>query len=251
MEVLSAALPQIVCGFFIGFLIVYSGVGGGALVIPVMLLLFDTPPSLAIGTASVFATMTKTAAGMQHWRIGNVNVRLCALFASAAIPGVLITSVTVNYYAQAGEESFQQFLRYLIAAAVIVSLAAAQFRPSTTASAPALLLSAGFVVGAVMGATGVGGGVLIVPALLLLSNETPKRVVGASIVIALLLSAVTAVVYAGGGQIDYGLAAWMTVGAMLAVVPATKLLRVSSQKTVKIIVHVLIVIALFLMLWEA
>lgn len=251
MEILSAALPQMACGFIIGFLIVYSGVGGGALVIPAMLLFFDTSPSLAIGTASVFATMTKAAAGIQHWRIGNVNVRLCALFSASAVPGVLITAATVNYYAQNGDESFQQFLRYLIATAVVLSLVTAQFRPSTSARSPVLLMVAGFVVGAVMGATGVGGGVLIVPALLLLSNETPKRVVGASIVIALLLSAATAAVYAGGGQIDYSLAGWMTVGALLAIVPATKVLRASSQKTVKIIIHVLIVVALLLMLWDA
>lgn len=252
MESLAFALAPLACGFVIGFLIYYSGVGGGALVIPAMIVLFQTEPSVAVGTASVYAAATKIFAGIGHWRDGNVNARLCLRFSLFAAPGVLCAAPLVAYFAQSGDESFRELfqngLRYAIAAAVAISLFAAQFRPAAGMS-PKLLPPAGFLVGVLMGATGVGGGVLIVPALLLLSAENPKRVVGASIIIALALSALTAFIYAGGGQIDYPLALWMSAGSILAIAPAARLLRASSQKTVRRTLHILIFIALLLMLF--
>ena len=243
---------QLICGFIIGFLICYSGVGGGALVIPAMVVFFDVSPSVAVGTASVYAAVAKIGAGVSHWRDGNINGRLCAMFSLAAVPGVALSAAAVNYYTDSGGESFQEWLRYGIMAAILLALLSAQFRPAAGAAfSRRWLLAAAFVVGAIMGATGVGGGVLIVPVLLLLSGESPKRIVGASIIIALLLSALTALIYAGGGQINYVLAAWMTAGAFLAIIPATAALRRSSQTMVRHTLNIVIVLALLLMVQSA
>lgn len=252
MEWVIAVLPPLACGFVIGFLICYTGVGGGALVIPALVLLFGLPPSAAVGTASVYATATKIAAGAEHWRIGNINGRLCALFVAAAAPGVLLTALAINYFSQQAEweEALQTFLRYLIVAVIALALLLAQIKPTARRAGKTFLLLTAVTVGVLMGATGIGGGVLIAPALLLLSEESPKRVVGASIIIALALSALTALVYAGGGQVDYALAAWMTLGSLLAIIPAGKLLRKSSQHMVRKSLNGLIAVALLLMLWS-
>ncbi|MBE8158543.1 MAG: sulfite exporter TauE/SafE family protein [Betaproteobacteria bacterium] len=248
MEWILSGAPQLLCGFAVGFLICYSGVGGGAIVIPAIVVLFGVPASVAVGTASVFAAATKIAAGAEHWRRGNINGKLCAAFTAAAAPGVLLSAGLVAHYAGDLGESFQTGLRYCIAAAIALSLAAAQFRPAAGGGRRAAFLPAAFAVGVVMGATGVGGGVLIIPALLLLSDETPKRVVGASIIIALALSALTAAVYFGGGQINLSLALWMTAGALLAIKPAAQALAASSQKTVRRVLNAVIASALLLML---
>ena len=250
MEWILAGLPPLLFGFAAGFLICYSGVGGGAVVVPAVIVFFAQPVSVAVGTASIYAAATKIAAGIAHWKSGNVNGKLCAIFAAAAAPGVLLSAALVAYFSQLPEikESFQTGLRYFIAAVIALSLAAAQFRPAAGARAlPALLFSA-FMTGAVMGATGIGGGVLIIPALLLLSGESPKRIVGASIIIALALSALTAAVYAGGGQINIPLAAWMTAGSLLSIKPASWALNRSSQKTVRRALNTVIAAALLLML---
>ncbi|MGI9306525.1 MAG: sulfite exporter TauE/SafE family protein, partial [Gammaproteobacteria bacterium] len=222
MEWLAAGLPQLLCGFVIGFLIAYSGVGGGAAVIPAMIVFFNLPASAAVGTASIYAAATKTAAGFAHWRIGNVGWRLCAQFTAAAAPGVLLSAGFVAYFSRHAEfsETLQTALRYCIVAVIAFSLVVAQFKPSGNKRSLPLLRAAAFAVGIVMGATGIGGGVLIVPALLLLSGESPKRVIGASIIIALALSTLAAAIYSGAQQADYALAAWMSCGAFLAAKPA-------------------------------
>lgn len=248
-EWILSGVPQFLCGFAVGFLIAYSGVGGGAVVIPAMIVLFGEPAAAAVGTASIYAAATKTAAAAEHWRGGNVNGKLCAKFTAAAAPGVLLSAAAVAFFSRHEElgESFQTGLRYFIAAVIALSLAAAQFRPAAGGRTRAALMPAAFAVGAVMGATGVGGGVLIIPALLLLSGETPKRIVGASIVIALALSALAALVYWGGGQINFPLAAWMTAGSLLAVKPAAHALRLSSQKTARRVLILATAAALLLM----
>ena len=255
MDGIISIIPYLACGFVIGFLIAYSGVGGGALVIPVFVTLFDLSPALAVGTASVYATITKATAGFGHWRSHNINQRLCMTFSVVAIPGVLISAIGVNFLLQHFEkqpqalETMQTTLVYLIALAIALSLIIAQYRPTGTKKiSPAWLAIAAFIVGLVMGLTGVGGGVLIVPSLLLLTDEPPKRVVGNSIVIALVLSLLTAIIYTGGGKADYELALWMSVGSFLSIKPAMLLLQKSSEKTVRYALNVLIVIALVLML---
>ena len=56
------------CGFVMGFLICFTGVGGGVLIIPAIVYFFDLDVSVAIGTASVYATLTKIVAGVEHVR---------------------------------------------------------------------------------------------------------------------------------------------------------------------------------------
>ena len=248
---LAGAPSFLACGFVIGFLICYSGVGGGALAVPAAVLLFDMPVSMAVGSASVYAAATKVAAGAEHWRIGNVPWKMCGLFAAAAVPGVLLTAGPINYFTRdGGAEELQTALRYLVAGAIALSLLAAHFRPAAAGEySPPKLLSAAFVIGMMMGATGIGGGILIVPALLLLSGHEVRKVIGASIVIAVALSALVAFVYAGGGQIDYRFAGWMLVGSLPAIIPASWALRRSSPKAVQWILNVLIVAVLVMMVW--
>lgn len=250
MEWLDPVSQALLCGAVLGFLIHYSGVGGGVLVLPALTVLFGLPTSVAVGTASLYAAATKVVSGARHWRSGNVNGRLCLKFSVAAVPGLLISAKAVNYFARDGGDEFQAMLEYLVAAAIALSLVAAQFRGGQTgANRRFALPAAAFAIGLVMGATGVGGGVLIVPALLLLSAESPKRVVGASVVIAVVLSALTAWVYGRGEQIEYALAGWLVIGSLPGIWLGEAVLRRSSEKAVRKTLNVLILVALVAMLW--
>ena len=234
-----AAMPEaLLCGFVVGFLICFTGVGGGVLVIPAVSFFFDQPPSVAVGTAGVYAALTKIIAGAEHARIGNINYRLFARVAVAAAPGALLAAAAVNAALLLRPElkdQLQAALRGAVIAAILLSLYFAQFRPRVVSGREkkAPLLVGSFAVGVVMGLTGVGGGVLIAPLLMVLGGETPKRIVGASILIALALSALSAAVYAGGGQVNYELALWMSAGSLMAAPLGSRLLRRVSEEFVR------------------
>ena len=241
MDFFALAPSALLCGFVVGFLICLTGMGGGVLVIPAVSFFFDQPPSVAVGTAGVYAALTKLIAGAEHARIGNINYRLFARVSAAAAPGALLAAFAVNALLHLRPDfraELQGALRGAVIAAILLSLLFSQFPSARLAAAgrrekTAPLLVGAFAVGAVMGLTGVGGGVLIAPLLLLLGGETPKRIVGASILIALALSALSAAVYAGGGQVNYELALWMSAGSLLATPLGSRLLRRVSEEFVR------------------
>ncbi|MCH9758306.1 MAG: sulfite exporter TauE/SafE family protein [Proteobacteria bacterium] len=249
----SHAAAALLCGFIIGWLICFTGVGGGVLVIPTLTFFFSLPVSIAIGTASAYTTITKLMAGAEHIRIKNINYRLFVKLTCAALPGLFLSASVINYVLHQFPESnalVQQVLRWLVIAAILLSLVLIVGGKKSTAASEntLLLLISGFAIGLVMGATGIGGGVLIAPALLLLGKETPKRVVGTSILIALALSGLTAVLYSAGGQLDFSIALWMSAGSLLAIPIASRVLRRVSEAVVQKSLLVIIAAAVLLML---
>ena len=77
------ALQALLCGVVTGFLICFTGVGGGILVVPILSFFFSLPVSAAVGTASAYAALTKVFAGIEHARIRNINYAL----AGKSLPG--------------------------------------------------------------------------------------------------------------------------------------------------------------------
>lgn len=248
------AAAAVLCGFVIGWLICFTGVGGGVLVVPALTFFFALPPALAIGTASAYAALTKLLAGAEHARIGNINYVLLFKLISWALPGLAASAAAIHYFLAAHpqqEPLVQETLRAAVIAAIVLSLILTLRRPppateSTAPPPPAALAAAGIGIGIVMGATGIGGGVLIAPALLILGKDSPKRVVGTSIAAALGLSALTALLYSAGGQADIKLALCMSAGSLAAIPAASRTLRRASENTVKKSIIVLIAVAILL-----
>lgn len=257
----GGAAPAFLSGVIIGGLICFTGVGGGVLVIPVLTFFFGLPVSIAVGTASAYTAITKVMAGVEHLRIRNVNVPLFLRLSAWALPGLLLSALTVNlllHHFPAHGGTVQEALRLAVIFAIFLSLALilgdrrppanANGEANAAAYSHAALAVAGISIGVVMGATGIGGGVLIAPALLLIARETPKRVVGTSIVTALVLSALTALLYSAGEQLDWRLALWMSAGSLVAIPLASRALRRAPERVVKKVLLLLIGIAVLLML---
>ena len=246
-------IEALLWGVAMGFLICFTGVGAGVLVVPIISLFFGLPTSAAIGTASIYSTLTKIAAGIEHVRIRNVNYALFRAISVSAVPGILISAIGINatltYYPQY-TEAIQAILTKAVVAAIALSLVLVLFQAEKkiqhVSSRWAHVI--GFFIGLLMGTTGIGGGVLIVPALFLIGKETPKRVVGTSIAVALLLSGVTAIIYAGGGQADYTLALLMVAGSLIGIPLGSLGLRRASQTFLRYCVIITIAAALIISL---
>ena len=231
----------LLAGFLMGFLIYFTGVGGGVLVVPILIFFFALPAAVAVGTAAAYSLITKIMAGGGHWRAGNVNAALFKKIMFGAAPAALAAAGAVNYSVSLGAAAnasaaidVTRYLEALIIVVIIVALALTALRARGDGrGAPAWAVGLmGVFIGAAMGATGIGGGVLIIPALYVIGGATPKQVVGTSVLIALCLSALTAAVYAGGGQFDWRLALWMSVGSLAGVPLAARLFRRVSDAAV-------------------
>src|SRR4029079_801999 len=80
-----------VSGFVVGALVGLTGMGGGSLMTPLLILLFGVHPLTAVGTDLLFAATTKTAGTASHHKNGNVDWRVVGLLASGSVPATVLT----------------------------------------------------------------------------------------------------------------------------------------------------------------
>ncbi len=273
LSVLQMAL-RVVIGGVIGFMIGLTGIGGGVLVMPALTVFLGLTPTMAVGTASLYAFLTKIMAAVKHISLKNVDFKTCGSLLLGALPANVAVAMAINMYreANAGDEEllarFEGGLNMLIAAVIITSAfilimnlrkkanehgeeepspLARLTRKSTAATVVAGILS-GALVGALIGSTSVGGGVVLIPILISVFALSPNRTVGSSIIIGVALTLVTAIVFGKSGSLDVFTAILMAAGSIAGVIPGSKLAATLPQKTMKRIMVGMVLIAGALML---
>jgi uncharacterized protein len=229
-------------GFGVGVLVGMTGVGGGSLMTPLLILLFGVKPALAIGTDLAYAAVTKTLGGWRHFRSGAVDMAMAGWMALGSIPGalggvVLLEALDVD----------EDALILLVGAAVLITglmtLGRALLLPprdevhrvafTTRAKVKAVVL--GFCVGVVLGLTSAGSGALIAVGLIMLFHMRPRQVVGTDVFHAAVLLWAAALAHLVSGNVDFGLMGTLLLGSLPGVwigsgladrVPATTLRHV-------------------------
>jgi len=225
-------------GLGVGILIGLTGVGGGSLMTPLLLLVGGYSPTIAIGTDLAYGAVTKTLGGWRHLRAGNVDLRLSRYLAYGSVPGSLLGVLALERLGAAYGDDFAPYL--LAAVAVALALAAAAtlyrslFRPGLVAKErdSAMLqrrvsrlatIAIGATLGFVLGLTSVGSGALIGLALILLYKLRPHRVVGTDVFHAAVLLWTAALAHLAAGNVDFLLMATILVGSLPGVMIGTSL----------------------------
>lgn len=228
----------IVFGLGVGILIGLTGVGGGSLMTPLLLIVGGYSPSVAIGTDLAYGAVTKTLGGWQHLRAGNVDLRLSRFLAYGSVPGSILGVITLEYLDDTYGDRFAPIL--LTAVAIALALAAGAslyrslFRPGLVAKErdSAKLqrrvsrlgtIAIGAVLGFILGLTSVGSGALIGLALILLYKLRPRRVVGTDVFHAAVLLWTAALAHLVGGNVDFGLMGTILIGSLPGVWIGTSL----------------------------
>lgn len=219
----------VVFGFGVGILVGTTGVGGGSLMTPLLILVFGVKPVLAIGTDLAYAAVTKTVGGWRHFRKGTVDMGISLWLAVGSIPGalggVVLLDALRNSY---GKKGFDDLVLVLVAAALLLTglavLARALFltrmverERHTVAFERRHRIAAvviGLSVGFVLGVTSAGSGALIAIGLILVFRLTPHRVVGTDVFHAAILLWVAAGAHLVSGNVDLSLAANILVGSV-------------------------------------
>jgi uncharacterized protein len=225
-------------GLGVGILIGLTGVGGGSLMTPLLLIVGGYSPTVAIGTDLAYGAITKTLGGWQHLRAGNVDLRLSKYLAYGSVPGSILGVITLELLDAAYGEDFAPYLLGAVAIALALAAAASLyrslFRPGLIAkerdSAPLQRVfsrratsAIGFVLGFILGLTSVGSGALIGLALILLYKLRPRRVVGTDVFHAAVLLWTAALAHLVGGNIDFGLMGTILIGSLPGVWIGTSL----------------------------
>ena len=91
-----------VAGFIVGFIVGMTGVGGGSLMTPILVLFFSLKPAVAVGTDLLYAAITKSGGIIVHHRRGTIEWRVVGLLAAGSIPATLIAVMVLKHLNAAG-----------------------------------------------------------------------------------------------------------------------------------------------------
>jgi uncharacterized membrane protein YfcA len=214
-------------GFGVGVLVGTTGVGGGSLMTPALILVFGTSPVTAIGTDLAYAAVTKTVGGWRHWRKGTVDLTIALWLALGSVPGALGGVAVLHVLErQLGKHAFDDTLLVLVASALLLTgvavLARALFLHSRRErehvefelrhKVAAVLI--GLSVGFVLGLTSAGSGALIAVGLIMVYRLTPRRVVGTDVFHAAILLWVAAFAHLLSGNVNLALAGNILIGSV-------------------------------------
>ena len=214
-------------GLGVGVLVGMTGIGGGSLMTPMLILVFGVTPVTAIGTDLAYAAVTKTVGGYKHWRQRTVDLRLSTWMALGSVPaavgGVYVLTLLEDW---AGRD-FDDLLLTILAVALLVTGAATLVRAFLKRmhereregidlrrrhKVAAVVL--GVCVGFVLGVTSAGSGALIAVGLILLFRLVPTRVVGTDVFHAAILLWAAGIAHMVAGNVDFGLVGTILLGSV-------------------------------------
>ena len=198
----SLGLLYTVSGFCVGALVGMTGVGGGSLMTPLLILLFGIHPASAVGTDLLYAAGTKTGGAVVHRINRSVDWRLVRHLASGSVPAAAATLLILSQFDLRGRP-MQHFFSVALGAALVVTALAVIFRPWLIAwftgrvgeprprTAATLTVATGAALGVLVSLTSVGAGALGVTILVLLYPRLPTPcIVGSDIAHAVPLTLV-------------------------------------------------------------
>ena len=220
----------VVSGFGVGLLVGMTGVGGGSLMTPLLILLFGVHPATAVGTDLLYAAATKTGGSVAHGWARSIHWPAVTRLATGSIPASILTLV-VLWQLDLNGESSRSLVNLVLCFALILTAASLIFRkailqryrwrleqlePATTARATVLV---GATLGVLVSISSVGAGAVGVTALLLLYPQLPMaRIVGSDIAHAVPLTLVAGIGHWATGAVDWPLMGVLLVGSLPGIV---------------------------------
>ncbi|ADE11269.1 sulfite exporter TauE/SafE family protein [Sideroxydans lithotrophicus] len=218
-----------VSGFLVGLIVGVTGVGGGSLMTPLLVLFFGISPTTAVGTDLLYASLTKALGGWVHGRNGTVDWKVVGLLSLGSLPAALITIVLLKYLAL-DAKTLKGLVTGVLSVALVLTATALLLKERIRKLAQredgtvyelhhrhltGATVATGFIVGALVTISSIGAGVLGTVALLFLyPRMSASRVVGTDIAHAVPLTAVAGIGHVALGTVDFVLLGSLLLGSL-------------------------------------
>jgi uncharacterized protein len=215
-------------GVGVGLLVGMTGIGGGSLMTPLLIIVVGIHPVTAIGSDLAYGAVTKTVGGIKHLRQRTVAIRLSSWMAVGSVPAAVLGVYVLEALERAYRGDFESLLLTMVAGAVLFSGVATLVRAvfltkliererrgfRLTKKDRVVAATVGVFVGFVLGITSAGSGALIAVALIYIFRLVPTRVVGTDVFHAALLLWAAALAHIVAGNVDYALVGTILLGSL-------------------------------------
>jgi uncharacterized membrane protein YfcA len=245
-----------ISGFAVGFLVGMTGVGGGSLMTPLLILLFGIHPATAVGTDLLYAAATKTGGSLVHGLARSIHWPVVARLACGSLPASIVT-LAVLWQLNLNSEVARSLINLVLCGALFLTAVALIFRNAimnryrrqfdrlSPASISLLTVLVGAVLGVIVSISSVGAGAVGVTALLLLYPRLPMaRIIGSDIAHAVPLTLVAGIGHWIAGAVDWHLMGSLLVGSLPGIVIGSySAIRVPERALRLVLATTLIVVA--------
>ncbi len=218
-----------VSGAGVGFVVGLTGIGGGALMTPILVMLFGVAPALAVGTDLLFASITKLFGAAMHGRHGTIDWLVVRRLALGSLPAAGLTAAFLAVYG--GHRIGEGVILHALGAALLLTALGLllkgrlhnigrRLRTDIPAKfkgmQPALTVAAGVILGVLVTMTSVGAGALgtVMMVYLYPYRLTPAKLVGTDLAHALPLALVAGMGHLLIGNVDFTLLGWLLLGSI-------------------------------------
>ncbi|HEY6858302.1 MAG TPA: sulfite exporter TauE/SafE family protein [Pseudolabrys sp.] len=210
-------------GFAVGALVGMTGVGGGSLMTPLLILLFGVHPATAVGTDLLYAAATKTGGSLVHGFARSIDWRVVRRLATGSVPATIVTLAILSHFNLSGDAA-HNLITLVLSVALFATAFVLVFGGAIVAAYRARVVElnsqrtavntvlVGMVLGVLVSISSVGAGAIGVIALIMLYPQLPMaRIVGSDIAHAVPLTLI-----AGTGHWMMGSVDWHIMGSLLA-----------------------------------
>jgi uncharacterized protein len=240
-------------GFAVGLLVGLTGVGGGSLMTPLLILLFGVNPAVAVGTDLLYAAVTKSAGSVVHGLNRTVDWRVVRRLAAGSVPMTIVTIAALSYLDIKGPVT-QQLIGSVLSFALFLTAATLVFRKAMVARYAAgladlpeqrtalLTVLVGGALGVLVSISSVGAGAIGVTALVLLYPKLPTaRIVGSDIAHAVPLTLVAGMGHWFLGSTDWQIFAALILGSVPGILIGSYAAARVPETTLRVVLAVTLV----------
>jgi len=235
----------ILAGAAVGFVIGLTGVGGGSLMTPLLVLGFNVQPAIAVGTDLLYAAITKASGVWSHQKLKNINWTIVKNLSLGSLPGSIACIYIIQYFDLSGE-AFEHIISITLGFMLILTSIVIIFKdsinkyfkkPDNYNPRPIVIIFLGLILGILVTLSSVGAGAIGGAILLLLYPSLRTRtIIGTDIAHAVPLTAVAGLGHLQLGNIDFNLLFSLIIGSLPAIYVGAIVGEKLPEKTLKYIV---------------
>jgi uncharacterized membrane protein YfcA len=255
--------------FIVGTIVGMTGIGGASLITPMLIVVFQVPPSIAVSSDVVAATLMKVVGGIKHWRQQTVDLQVVKWLALGSVPGSFMGIWILHTIRNIQTLNVDAVLLRLVGCAILfVTLAALiqlllpTFVPNfqlpelpkfdlDTGVGRILSILIGAVLGCLVGLTSVSSGSLFALVLIAFFRLDSRKLVGTDLTQAAILLLFTSVGHLGLGTVDWSLVLPIWAGSVPGVLVGAKLCQIAPQRLLRFAIYVILVMVSWKLAYQA
>lgn len=216
-------------GLVVGLAVGSTGVGGGSLMTPILILFYGISPAVAVGTDLLYASISKSFGVLLHGRNGSVDWKIVGWLSAGSVPAVFLTLWFLHNYGSGAK--LDHLIKLTLSLAILVTATFTLFQERLLRFAKQerfsflrtlhqrgqrpLTAIAGAAIGTVVTISSVGAGAIGMMLLLMLyPKHAPIKIVGSDLAHAVLITGIAGIGHASMGTVDYSMLGFLLVGAI-------------------------------------